>query len=165
MEHDDIVSENENYMNNYSQHVCEYVYDPNESNRSTIELSFQRPIYNYQMHNSSRRRKPQTIMKKEEEIKTKHFEEIKPKYPVSRIQRIMKTLENKKNIKKEVLLMLTKGVELFISDVTNRAAKLTKKEKRKVIKMNDIVEVLLNDEIFDFCIDLLPYSNPKHCDS
>lgn len=75
-------------------------------------------------------------------------------FPEMRIRRMMKS-ELTNPLKKDITEMMIKACELFIMEITDKTIHLALNAKRKSIRIDDIIQVLVNDHKFDFCVDLI----------
>jgi len=59
-------------------------------------------------------------------------------------------------ISAEAPVLFSKACELFILDLTMRAWSYTDENKRRTLQRSDVAEAIVNDEMFDFLIDIVP---------
>ena len=84
-------------------------------------------------------------------------------FPEMRIRRLMKS-ELQNHLKREITEMMMKACELFIMELTDKTIKFALKSKRKSIRVEDIIQVLIDDHKYDFCIDLIAMQENVHLD-
>ena len=104
-------------------------------------------------------KKSKIVLKNEKELITKGIHHFKPHYAKLRIERIMDQILKNKKIRPECTMMMRQLVEIFVREVTNLALKKTLNDKRKTLRLNDIIHSIVNDDKYDFCIDFIPSKN------
>eukprot|EP01122_Echinamoeba_exundans_P009877 TRINITY_DN3553_c0_g1_i1.p1 TRINITY_DN3553_c0_g1~~TRINITY_DN3553_c0_g1_i1.p1 ORF type:complete len:446 (-),score=110.27 TRINITY_DN3553_c0_g1_i1:141-1478(-) len=82
-------------------------------------------------------------------------------FPLARIRKIMKSDEDVRLIKPEVLELFDKACEYFIRELTAMAWRRVESEKRKTIQKADIEAAICDDSIYDFLIDIVPRPEPN----
>jgi histone H3/H4 len=91
-----------------------------------------------------------------EEIDHYDFKKRKPALPLARIKKIMKSDEDVRMISAEAPILFSKACEIFILDLTMRAWSHTDENKRRTLQRSDVAEAIVNYEMFDFLIDIVP---------
>ena len=81
-------------------------------------------------------------------------DEYKP-FAQYRVRNLMKTITKRKVLRKEMIDMMSLACELFVMDVTYKAFEITQKKQKKILSKSDILEVLVDDQMYDFCIDII----------
>ncbi|CCH61125.1 hypothetical protein TBLA_0E00640 [Henningerozyma blattae CBS 6284] len=80
-----------------------------------------------------------------------------PPLPLARIRRVMKTAaEQPRMVAAEAPLLFAHACELFVSDVALRAAAEASRQGRRTLQRADVQAALLQSEMFDFLIDIVP---------
>ena len=59
-------------------------------------------------------------------------------------------------ISSEAPILFALACQMFITEITHKAAYHAKKEKRKTLQRNDIAKVIAENETFDFLLDVFP---------
>lgn len=93
-------------------------------------------------------------MKRFENISDEHWKY--PEYPLARIKKIMKMDEEVRMISGEVPILLSKAIEIFVTELTLRSWIYTEETKRRTIQRSDIAMAVAKNDMFDFLIDIVP---------
>ena len=75
--------------------------------------------------------------------------------PVARIRKLMKVEEDVKNIALEVPFLYAKITEVFVEELTIRAWKVTKGNRRCIIQYVDLYEAIKSADIYDFLLYII----------
>ena len=81
--------------------------------------------------------------------------------PLARIKKIMKADEDVKMIAGEAPAVFSRACEMFILEMTMRAWNNTVGHKRRTLQKSDIAAAILQTEIFDFLVDIIPRDDNK----
>ena len=76
--------------------------------------------------------------------------------PLARIKKIMKSDEDVRMISSEAPILFALACQMFITEITHKAAFHAKKQNRKTLQRNDIARVIAENETFDFLLDIIP---------
>ena len=76
--------------------------------------------------------------------------------PLARIKKIMKSDEDVRMISSEAPILFALACQMFITEITHKAAFYAKKQARKTLQRNDVARVIANNETFDFLLDVIP---------
>mmetsp|Transcript_10457 Transcript_10457/g.8994 ORF Transcript_10457/g.8994 Transcript_10457/m.8994 type:complete len:136 (+) Transcript_10457:255-662(+) len=76
--------------------------------------------------------------------------------PLARIKKIMKSDEDVRMIGAEAPVLFAKACELFIIEITLRSWLHTEEGKRRTLQKSDIAQCIVNTDIYDFLIDVIP---------
>ena len=76
--------------------------------------------------------------------------------PLARIKKIMKSDEDVRMISSEAPILFALACQLFITEITHKAAFYAKKQQRKTLQRNDVARVIADNETFDFLLDVIP---------
>ena len=76
--------------------------------------------------------------------------------PLARIKKIMKSDEEVRMISSEAPILFALACQMFITEITHKAAFYAKKQQRKTLQRNDVARVIANNETFDFLLDVIP---------
>nr|XP_019066438.1 nuclear transcription factor Y subunit C-2-like [Solanum lycopersicum] len=72
---------------------------------------------------------------------------------INRIKKIMKTDKDVRMIATESPVLLAKACELFIQELTLRSWFKTEKNHRRILKKDDVTDVIMETDILDFLLD------------
>ncbi len=81
--------------------------------------------------------------------------------PLARIKKIMKIDEDVRMISAEAPIVFGKACELFIIELTMRAWQQTEQAKRRTLQKNDVRSVVMDVDVMDFLMDVVPPEEPK----
>lgn len=59
-------------------------------------------------------------------------------------------------ISSEAPILFALACQLFITEITHKAAFYAKKQQRKTLQRNDVARVIADNETFDFLLDVIP---------
>ena len=76
--------------------------------------------------------------------------------PLARIKKIMKSDEDVRMISSEAPILFALACQMFITEITHKAAYYAKKNNRKTLQRNDVARVITDNETFDFLLDIIP---------
>lgn len=79
-----------------------------------------------------------------------------PEFPLARIKKIMRIDEDVKMISGEVPILLSKAIEIFVTELTLRSWIFTEESKRRTVQRSDIAMAIAKNDMFDFLIDIVP---------
>ena len=68
----------------------------------------------------------------------------------------MKSDEDVRMISSEAPILFALACQMFITEITHKAAFHAKKQNRKTLQRNDIARVIAENETFDFLLDIIP---------
>ncbi len=68
----------------------------------------------------------------------------------------MKSDEDVRMISSEAPILFALACQMFITEITHKAAFYAKKQNRKTLQRNDITRVIAENETFDFLLDIIP---------
>ena len=68
----------------------------------------------------------------------------------------MKSDEDVRMISSEAPILFALACQMFITEITHKAAFYAKKQNRKTLQRNDIARVIAENETFDFLLDIIP---------
>jgi len=68
----------------------------------------------------------------------------------------MKSDEDVRMISSEAPILFALACQMFITEITHKAAYYAKKQNRKTLQRNDIARVIADNETFDFLLDVIP---------
>ena len=68
----------------------------------------------------------------------------------------MKSDEEVRMISSEAPILFALACQMFITEITHKAAFYAKKQQRKTLQRNDVARVIANNETFDFLLDVIP---------
>ena len=68
----------------------------------------------------------------------------------------MKSDEDVRMISSEAPILFALACQMFITEITHKAAYHAKKQNRKTLQRNDIARVIAENETFDFLLDVIP---------
>ncbi|OAD75898.1 transcription factor CBF [Phycomyces blakesleeanus NRRL 1555(-)] len=74
--------------------------------------------------------------------------------PLARIKKVMKSDEDM--ISAEAPILFSKGCDVFIAELTQRAWKHAVDNKRRTLQRSDIAAAISKSDMFDFLIDIVP---------
>lgn len=95
------------------------------------------------------------LEKKHADIDRNKLDIKKQSLPLARIRRLMKVEENIKNIALEVPFLYAAITEVFIEELTIRAWKITKENRRCIIQYEDLYGAVKSDEMYDFLLYII----------
>ncbi|KAG5519875.1 hypothetical protein PMAC_000152 [Pneumocystis sp. 'macacae'] len=75
--------------------------------------------------------------------------------PLSRIRKLMKIDKDVKMISTEAPILLAKGCNIFITELTLRAWIHAEEDKRRVLQKSDIASAISKSDMFDFLLDVI----------
>ena len=76
--------------------------------------------------------------------------------PLARIKKIMKSDEDVRMISSEAPILFALACQMFITELTHRAAFHARADHRKTLQRSDIQKVICENETFDFLLDVIP---------
>lgn len=68
----------------------------------------------------------------------------------------MKSDADVRMISSEAPILLALACQMFITEMTHKAAFYAKRQQRKTLQRNDIARVIAENESFDFLLDVIP---------
>ena len=68
----------------------------------------------------------------------------------------MKSDEDVRMISSEAPILFALACQMFITEITHKAAFYAKKQARKTLQRNDVAKVIAYNETFDFLLDVIP---------
>ncbi|XP_027771311.1 nuclear transcription factor Y subunit C-1-like [Solanum pennellii] len=74
--------------------------------------------------------------------------------PPTRIKKIMKKNEDVRMVAGESPVLLAKACELFIQDLTLRSSLHAQENHRRILKKDDLTDVIVQTDYFDFLLDV-----------
>eukprot|EP01095_Lingulamoeba_sp_RSL-Kostka_P000281 TRINITY_DN1043_c2_g3_i2.p1 TRINITY_DN1043_c2_g3~~TRINITY_DN1043_c2_g3_i2.p1 ORF type:complete len:136 (+),score=40.69 TRINITY_DN1043_c2_g3_i2:169-576(+) len=87
--------------------------------------------------------------------------DTKVQLPLARVRRIAKNDPDIKNISNDSAVLMAKTTELFIQFLVKEAEKNTIGNDRKIIKYQDLAQVVHDNEQFTFLADVMPLQHKK----
>ncbi|KAK6794978.1 hypothetical protein RDI58_008431 [Solanum bulbocastanum] len=75
--------------------------------------------------------------------------------PPTRIKKIMKKDEDVRMVAAESPVLLAKACELFIQDLTLRSSLNAQENHRRILKKDDLTDVIVQTDYFDFLLDVV----------
>ena len=68
----------------------------------------------------------------------------------------MKSDQDVRMISSEAPIIFALACQMFITEITHKAAYYARKHNRKTLQRNDIARVIADNEQFDFLLDVIP---------
>ena len=68
----------------------------------------------------------------------------------------MKSDEDVRMISSEAPILFALACQMFITEITHKAAFYAKKNGRKTLQRNDVARVIAENDSFDFLLDVIP---------
>lgn len=92
-----------------------------------------------------------------EEVKSRPGEgiEVKTKFPVARIKRIMQADEDVGKVAQVTPIAVSKALELFMISLVTKAAKEAKDRNSKRVTASHLKHAVAKDEVLDFLADII----------
>ncbi|XP_027771217.1 nuclear transcription factor Y subunit C-1-like [Solanum pennellii] len=75
--------------------------------------------------------------------------------PPTRIKKMMKKNEDVRMVAGESPVLLAKACELFIQDLTLRSSLHAQENHRRILKKDDLTDVIVQTDYFDFLLDVV----------
>ncbi|XP_049388391.1 nuclear transcription factor Y subunit C-4-like, partial [Solanum stenotomum] len=80
--------------------------------------------------------------------------------PPTRIKKIMKKDEDVRMVAAESPVLMAKACELFIQDLTLRSSLNAQENHRRILKKDDLTDVIVQTDYFDFLLDVVHANDP-----
>lgn len=81
--------------------------------------------------------------------------EVKTKFPVARIKRIMQADEDVGKVAQVTPIAVSKALELFMISLVTKAAKEAKERNSKRVTASHLKQAVVKDEVLDFLADII----------